>query len=189
MSWLDRLLGKNAGAVDSVGPSLRDDLRDPRRREVSPVRAQRQEDRENIYLVVRECMTQAGILSARYRFKVLSMGSKNVEYVVMVDLPKESLIDSVKLKKIEGLICSNTLHRFGIHVTAVYWRVLEVEAPNESKKVIRLEPLMNDEITAFQRARESHGLPPAPILESPVPRRFSSDVDSPLSATQFGGLS
>ena len=88
-------------------------------------RTERLERRELLYSIVRECMTQSGVLSSKYKFKVLSLDSKGREYLIMIDLPKENAVEARGLTDIEGLIARNAKNRHGILVTAVYWRVVE----------------------------------------------------------------
>lgn len=70
-------------------------------------------------------MTQSGVLSSKYKFKVLSLDSKGREYLIMMDLPKDSAVESDRFTRIEGLIARNAKNLHGILVTAVYWRVIE----------------------------------------------------------------
>lgn len=88
-------------------------------------RTERLERRELLYGVVRESMTQSGVLSSKYKFKVLSLDSKGREYLIMMDLPKDGAVESDRFTKIEGLIARNAKNLHGILVTAVYWRVVE----------------------------------------------------------------
>ena len=86
---------------------------------------ERLERREMLYAIVRECMTQAGVLSASYKFKVLSLDSRGREYLVMMDLPHTQAGETGRLADIEGLIARSARSRHDILVTAVYWRVNE----------------------------------------------------------------
>lgn len=138
-----------------------------------------------LYSIVRECMTQAGVLSSKYKFKVLSLDSKGREYLIMIDLPRESAVESERLTDIEGLIARNAKNRYGILVTAVYWRVVEqvvtvasmaaaapvpvvpetrpeyaVQAP-VAGVTRRFEPLQAEEVEAFRKALASAPVPQA----------------------------
>jgi hypothetical protein len=101
-------------------------------------------------------MTQSGVLSSKYKFKVLSLDSKGREYLIMIDLPKENAAESNGLTDIEGLIARNAKNRHGILVTAVYWRVVEqvTTATSESHPVASAHAI-------------SH--PPQPVV--PVPQQ------------------
>jgi len=152
-------------------------------------RTERMERRELLYSIVRECMTQSGVLSSKYKFKVLSLDSKGREYLIMIDLPKENAVESHGLTEIEGLIARNAKNRHGILVTAVYWRVVEqvvtaaLETPHapdhgiahESLPVAperqpvaqapapsatpRFEPIQAEEVEAFRKALANSPLP------------------------------
>ena len=68
--------------------------------QVSPVpgsaanrRGERLERRELLYAVVRESMTSAGVLSSGYKFKVLSLDSRGVQYLIMMDLARQLVAD------------------------------------------------------------------------------------------------
>lgn len=86
---------------------------------------ERLERREALYGIVRECMTNAGVLSASYKFKVLSLDSRGRQYMIMMDLPREHAGDTARLAEIEGLIAKAAKNSQDILVTAVYWRVNE----------------------------------------------------------------
>ncbi len=144
-------------------------------------RTERLERRELLYAIVRECMTQSGVLSSKYKFKVLSLDSKGREYLIMIDLPKENAAETHGLTEIEGLIARNAKNRHGIMVTAVYWRLVEqvmtavVETPHvhshgkapatlpvvpEPQPVAtpvptatqRFDPIQAEEVEAFRKA-------------------------------------
>ncbi len=115
-------------------------------------RTERLERRELLYSVVRECMTQSGVLSSKYKFKVLSLDSKGQEYLVMMDIPKEHAVESHRLTEIEGLIARNAKNRHDIMVTAVYWRVVEQVV------TVALDP------------QNTQASPPSPVVSvTPVP--------------------
>lgn len=83
----------------------------------------RMERRESLYMVVRDTMMRAGVLSAGYKFKVLSLDQHGQQFVVMIDLAREYGTSTNRLSEIEGLITGNAKARFEIIVTAVYWRL------------------------------------------------------------------
>lgn len=142
-------------------------------------KSERLERREMLYAIVRECMTQAGVLSASYKFKVLSLDSRGREYLVMMDLPHTHAGETGRLAEIEGLIARSAKNRHDILVTAVYWRVNEhvtaglsqpvqqhptpapspepvaIDIPVEARKAPgaqRYEPLQQEEMAAFKKA-------------------------------------
>lgn len=146
-------------------------------------KTERLERREMLYAIVRECMTGAGVLSASYKFKVLSLDSRGRQYLVMMDLPREHASDTARLAEIEGLIARRAKGGHDILVTAVYWRVNDhvtsgltlspATAPASSplpsqmsgsampsadttvNKSAAFDPLQDDELAAFKRALAS----------------------------------
>ena len=141
----------------------------------------RHAQRERLYAVVREAMIRAGVLSARYKFKVLSLDSKGDQFMVMMDLSQEFGGQIDRLVDIEVLIAQNAKSRHNIRVTAVYWRMNEmvsvgrpqqgqgrsnraasVQVPSATVAgtmpvavqpgVSRYEPIQADEVAAFKQA-------------------------------------
>ena len=155
-------------------------------------RGERLERRELLYTVVRESMTSAGVLSSGYKFKVLSLDSRGVQYLIMMDLASDYAAESARLAEMENLIAHNAKSRFGILVTSVYWRVNEkvtaglsrapaptsvpaapvAAAPTVKAATVPLyEPLEPDEVAAFKKALASVPAPqtmvaPGEILHS-----------------------
>ena len=124
--------------------------------------------REQLYIAIREAMTRAGILSASYKFKVLSLDRRDSEFLVMMDLGKLAGDLTVKTGEIEALVVHNAKARFDITVSAVYWRVNATTAAskpmsfapeasvvvNPARKAAPLahESIEADEMAAFQHA-------------------------------------
>ena len=145
-------------------------------------KAERMEQRELLYGVVREAMTRAGVLSSSYKFKVLSLDAHGRQFLVMVDLAYGGGADTSRLAEIEAMIAQNAKSRHDIVVTAVYWRAndhvavgapahapqrppisrpapltAEVSRPGELRAATagagaRVDPLQRDEVDAFKRA-------------------------------------
>ena len=84
---------------------------------------ERMERRELLYAVVRDAMVRAGVLSASYKFKVLSLDQRGRQFLVMMDLAREYGGETVRLSEIEALIAQTAKTRHDILVTAVYWRI------------------------------------------------------------------
>ena len=164
---------------------LMSSARPPARAAAQPVDAsgnrktERIERREQLYSVVRDAMTRAGILSASYKFKVLSLDPRGRQYLIMMDLSNQSAGDTDRLAEIESLIAQSAKSRHEILVTAVYWRVsanvtagLSSARPNSfgvpsrpaplaarqsapapvAAQPSRYEPLQADEVMAFKNA-------------------------------------
>lgn len=84
---------------------------------------ERMERRELLYTVVRDAMVRAGVLSASYKFKVLSLDQRGRQFLVMMDLAREFGGETVRLSEIEALIAQTAKARYDILVSAVYWRI------------------------------------------------------------------
>lgn len=230
MSFLNWFARKPAVPVDDAGESSGLGHADatqpiynaahPRARAPLPVASpnsqrknERLERRETLYAIVRECMTQAGVLSSQYKFKVLSLDSRGREYLVMVDLPRDTPNESAHLAEIERQIARNAKSRHDIVVTAVYWRVAEqvavdvaAAAPPAHHAAVasapRYEPLQHDEVAAFKKALASTPAAQAPAAvgemvrsgrRNPTPMPVFAETEigeghSPLSKTQYGEL-
>ena len=86
-------------------------------------RRERSARREQLYVIVREAMVRVGILSAGYKFKVLSLDSVGQRFVVMVDLAPAYAADAQQQRRIEAMIAELARTRMDAGVHAVYWRV------------------------------------------------------------------
>ncbi|MBP7565761.1 MAG: hypothetical protein KA795_07120 [Burkholderiaceae bacterium] len=95
-------------------------------------RSERLDQRERLYSVVRESMVRSGVLSSGYKFKVLSLDARGSQFLVMMDLARELAREPTRLTEVEGLIAQVAKQRFGIVVTAVYWRLNEQVVVNAS---------------------------------------------------------
>lgn len=84
---------------------------------------ERMERRELLYSVVRDAMVRAAVLSASYKFKVLSLDQRGRQFLVMMDLAREYGGDTARLSEIEALIAQTAKTRYDIAVNAVYWRL------------------------------------------------------------------
>lgn len=119
-------------------------------------KTERLERRELLYSVVRESMMRAGVLSASFKFKVLSLDPRGFQYLIMMDLVNRSAGEAGRMAEIESLIAQSAKAKHGIQVTAVYWRIHEHVTTG-------LSP---------QRAPQSATAPSAPAAP-PLPRRTS----------------
>lgn len=89
-------------------------------------KSQRHAKRELLYNAVREAMIRAGVLSASYKFKVLSLDPRGEQFMVMMDLAQEFGGQTERLAEIEVMIAQSAKSRYNIRVTAVYWRMNEL---------------------------------------------------------------
>jgi hypothetical protein len=130
-------------------------------------KSERMARRELLYAVVRESMMRAGVLSASYKFKVLSLDARGRQFLVMVDLARDNGGETARLAEIEALIAQAAKSRHDILVTAVYWRSNEHVA-------------IGDPGVALQRGTDSRPVPldpepdalasrPTPLDSGPVP--------------------
>lgn len=135
--------------------------------------------RELLYAVVREAMVRAGVLSASYKFKVLSLDSEGRQFLIMVDLSRGAGGDAANLAEIEALIAQSAKSRHEILVTAVYWRV------NEHVSIGRAD------VRHHTRATDSQPPPPDSqptamhtVLEPSVPPASRGPVYEPIEADE-----
>lgn len=146
-------------------------------------KSERMERRELLYAVVRESMVGIGVLSSKYKFKVLSLDSRGSKYLIMVDISRQHAPEQTRLADIEGIIAQSAKARHNIIVTAVYWRVNEqvsatlaemprprmtsaaFAAQSASPSKTPYEPVMPNEVEAFKQALSA--VPAAQKLASP----------------------
>ena len=88
-------------------------------------KADRAARRELLYAVVREAMVRAGVLTASYKFKVLSLETDGRQFLIMIDVARGAAGDAAHLAEIEALIAQSAKSRHDLVVTAVYWRLNE----------------------------------------------------------------
>jgi len=167
-------------------------------------KGERLERREQLYGVVREALTGAGILSSSYKFKVLSLDSRGRQYLIMMDIARHYLGETTRLAEIEGLIAQSAKARYDILVTAVYWRVNEhvtagltrisapvplSPSPATTMPPSHHEPLLPDEVAAFKLALASVASPkPSPALAAAGivrPMRRSPAADPVFADTEL----
>ncbi len=211
LSWFSKKNGvsdKSLGIADSSGlghvdatvpfnPSAKggDRFAAPAQNHAANRKNERLERREQLYAVVRESLTSAGILSASYKFKVLSLDSRGRQYLIMMDIDRRYVSETGRLAEIERLIAHNAKSRYDILVTSVYWRVNETvtaglsrpsapaplsaspsaappqrapAAPGAGKP--RYEPLHADEVAAFKQALATAAPPTAPAQKGELVR-------------------
>lgn len=135
-------------------------------------KSQRHERRELLYAVVRESMARVGMLSSSYKYKVLSLDSRGSQYLIMMDLPKEMAEHIGQLAGIEEVVTQTARMRHRIEVSAVYWRINELDKTSVLRK-----PRPEAEIAASRAApslnrspaSDARGAQPAPAGRN---RRF-----------------
>jgi hypothetical protein len=122
MSWFSWIFRRQAGAAKPAQPSAR--LKDRRSRSKAspgakggpskPQHLRRKEDRsahrDLLHAVVREAMMGAGVLSAHYKFKILSVDQEGLQFLVMVDLASGFGADMGRLGAMEAAIIQRACH-------------------------------------------------------------------------------
>ena len=136
---------------------------------------ERMERRELLYTVVRDAMVRAGVLSASYKFKVLSLDQRGRQFLVMMDLAREYGGETARLSEIEALIAQTAKTRYDILVTAVYWRINDRVAVGLPQKGITPTPVPS--------AAAPQGVVRKPV-PAPVPAA-SAPVAAPASSLLF----
>jgi hypothetical protein len=161
-------------------------------------------------------MVGVGVLSSKYKFKVLSLDSRGNKYLIMMDLSKQFAPEPHLLGDIEALIAQNAKARHNIQVTSVYWRVSEqvsaglaqmprIQPTSQTAPASKsqFDPVMPNEVEAFKQALSA--VPASPKLAAPgqivrtgkrnpaVSESFADtemleDPHMPLSGTQYGEL-
>lgn len=148
-------------------------------------KAERIERRELLYSVVRDTMMRVGVLSSRYKFKVLSLDQRGRQFLVMMDISPEVAGDNTRLSEIEVMLAQTAKARHDILVTSVYWRLndrVSVGSPSgrgapavrpmepapaaaqgaARPSAPRYEPIEADEMAAFKKALAETGPYTAP---------------------------
>lgn len=144
---------------------------------------ERMERRELLYTVVRDAMVRAGVLSASYKFKVLSLDQRGSQFLVMMDLAREFGGDTARLSEIEALIAQTAKSRYDIAVTAVYWRIndhVAVGIPQKAASAQRPVPVASPAPAAVPAAAR----PAAPTPPRPAPRPAVSAAFDPIAADE-----
>jgi len=122
-------------------------------------KGERMARRELLYTVVRETMARAGVLTASYKFKVLSLDGRGRQFLVMIDLSRESAMQTAQLGEVEAMIAQAAKSRYDIMVSSVYWRM--------SEHVAGGDPKAQAAEAAEPTARAADSIP-APLDSAPV---------------------
>ncbi len=119
-NWLSREKQTKVPAEAAAGPAAPD--RGAPGAPGGPRKTDRMARRELLYSVVRESMARAGVLSASYKFKVLSLDAAGRQFLVMVDLASSERAGAELLCDIEAVIAQRARSRHDLVVSGVYWR-------------------------------------------------------------------
>lgn len=150
--------------------------------------------REELYVAIRESMTRSGVLSARFKFKVLSLDQQGNTFLVMMDLTAQAGAPVESLTIMEQQIMRHAMARFDIAVSAVYWRLDEsavhkqpdfqetVESHQSADGIPQAAPVYKtievDELAAFKEARLAAARKSPPV---PAPAPATSKSRRPSS--------
>jgi len=165
--------------------------------------------REMLYVVIRESMMRAGILSAAYKFKVLSLDRKGRRFLVMMDVARDAGGDTARLSEIEALIAQTAKAQHDILVPSVYWRTHDHVAVGVPQRMTTPRPappqvvprkpappaadrIDDEEVAAFRRALAGGASAPTPqpaAWQAPEAERGEMDSrPAGLGTTQYGDL-
>lgn len=199
----DPSTGRASRGTTTSGGASRKDLRNGKR--------------ELLYSVVRETLVGAGILSSCYKFKVLTLDSRASRFLIMVDTTDQFKSGQRTLRELEALICHNAMGRYGLSVSAVYWRTsadaISLPRQNQSAPIRpvarampvvnpgspRFEPLSKSELSGFQetmtllqtyQVRGGGSMKPGNMAPHPqfAETKIEEYDDCPIGATQYGAL-
>jgi hypothetical protein len=139
-------------------------------------KGERMARRELLYTVVRESMMRAGVLSASYKFKVLSLDGRGRQFLVMVDLARDHGAETSRLAEIEALIAQGAKSRHDIIVTAVYWRLNDHVAVGDPRA------LPQHAVAQLDSQPAPLDSSPAPLTSSPMPLHANA---APASRSRY----
>lgn len=134
MSFFDWLFGKNSRQTPKQDSIFSEFASNPKEIEKLNVaaelqkrnalrRKEREQRRETLFGVVRDCISNNKLFEQGYKFKVLSIDSHGRQFIVLIDLSVASIQDKGPsgLLMIEERIARAALQK-SISVQAVYWR-------------------------------------------------------------------
>ena len=151
----------------------------------APSRNERMERREALYRVVRDAMVRAGVLSASYKFKVLALDPRGLQFLVMMDLAREYGSEAVRLSEIESLIAQTAKTRHEITVTAVYWRINDQIAAHIPQKGVAPQGAalpLSPTAPAHPVATAAPVAPARPAAAAPGPIKHETAAHAPAAA-------
>jgi hypothetical protein len=126
-------------------------------------KSERNARREMLFAAVRDAMTRAGVLSASYKFKVLSLDARGRQFLVMVDIAQDDGTESQRFAGIEKLIIGGAKARYDIAVSAVYWRTSEQLTAGDRHRAGISRPGTLDTKPAAQPAAAAEPAPTAAV--------------------------
>ena len=145
-------------------------------------KVKRHAQREQLGITLREGMTRAGVLSASYKFKVMSVEQGGDHFLVLMDVAPDLISRADKLADIETLLISTAKSLFGIVVTSVYWRT------DNSPAVANALNLSNNQLAAHQSAPLPFEVA-KPALKDSGAQRLTPIHDDDMAAEQHPATS
>ena len=166
LNWLSRDKAAKVQA-DATGTARTEPERVPPPSAEAHRKSERMARRELLYSVVRESMARAGVLSASYKFKVLSLDAAGRQFLVMVDLASSERADADMLADIEAGIAQRAKSRHELVVSAVYWRrndqvgvgAQRPSAPRHAQKIPHSAPSQPAELVSEPAPLRDRGQP------------------------------
>ncbi|MEW6694779.1 MAG: hypothetical protein AB1371_07525 [Pseudomonadota bacterium] len=128
LAWWRRWWGARATAAPASptdAPAAR-----PRGLASAAAPTPRRQQRERVALLVRDIMIRHGVLSSRYRLRVLSLDREGWQHLVLIDwlppAPARPLSEvagpTPDLQRLEAQVREEAQQTLGLMVRAVYWR-------------------------------------------------------------------
>lgn len=155
-----------------------------------PQHLRRKEDRaahrDLLHAVVREAMVGAGVLSADYKFKILSVDQEGLQFLVMVDLASGFGAEMGHLGALEAAIIQRARSQRGLQIMAVYWRL---SGPPGTFKPARRAAAPQQHLATATHARAPGPAPAKAGTLSGFADTEMPDTDGPskvLGQTQYG---
>lgn len=140
-------------------------------------KAKRHVRREQLYSAIRQAMTRAGVLSACYKFKVLSLDQRGDEFLVMMEVQPSMGLQEEKMLESEALVMQIAKAQFAILVTAVYWRMDTAAVPGDAKH----------ESQALTPAVPAPGIAAAAVPDASV-KKFATARFEPIDIHEMGAF-
>src|SRR4051812_4587891 len=127
-------------------------------------RSERAARRELLFTIVRECMNRAGVLSASYKFKVLSLDARGRQFLVMVEVAGAQLRSVERLAQIETMVTQAAAAQHDISVKAIYWRQNDHVAATAPTEATAAQPVA---VATAEVQKTAAGAPESVLADGP----------------------
>lgn len=156
-------------------------------------RKEREQRRENLFGIVRECISSNKLFEQGYKFKVLSIDSHGRQFIVLIDLSVASIQDKGPsgLLMIEERIARAALEK-SISVQAVYWRYFAHSLATTTRRAapppVQQQPMQTQQSAAPTQPQAA--VPPAahaagaaaPVQPPAFPPAAAAPITPPAAA-------